>query len=219
MRLSLTKYGQFELVIITLFCLVAGVLLWLLNPILVLIPLLLFLGVIYFFRDPNRHIPVGDSLILAPADGKVIEINEQTEQSYFQEPTVKIAIFLSLLDVHINRAPCSGRITNMEYKKGKFLVASSPGASTLNESNTLTIDCEKPSGLRIILRQVAGIVARRIVCECRVSDFITRGVKFGMIKFGSRTEIFLPKVYVTGLEIKRGDKVKAGETILCRVKN
>lgn len=219
MRIPVTKHGQTELIVTALICLIAGVWLFHLHPALILIPSLLFLSVVYFFRDPSRVIPSDEHIVLAPADGRIIELTEIKEHPYFEMPALKIGIFLSLLDVHINRAPCTGRVTSAEYKKGKFLIASHQAATELNESNTLMIESAHPPGLKIILRQIAGIIARRIVCECQVNDLIYQGAKIGMIKFGSRTEIYLPKTRVTEVRVKLGNKVKAGETILCHVKD
>ncbi len=219
MKLPITKYGRTELGVSALICVVLGMILFYVAPLLVLIPVIMLGGVLYFFRDPERKIPSSDNIILAPADGKIIEIKENTGCPYFKEPALKIVIFLSMLDVHVNRAPCTGRIVSVQYKKGRFLVASNPKATEVNESNTIMIDCEKTSGLKVVLRQIAGIIARRIVCVFQVNDRISLGERIGMIKFGSRAEIYFPQTRLLDLEVKLGNKVKGGETILCRVKS
>jgi phosphatidylserine decarboxylase len=219
MRIPLAKYGIKEIVISILVCGLLSLVLGYINGLLVLIPIGIILFVFYFFRNPVRHIPSKDNIILSPADGKIIEIREINDFPYIKGDVLKITIFLSVFNVHINRAPCSGRIVLTEYKKGQYLVASVPEASNLNESNTVVIDCTQPVGLQVAVKQITGIIARRIVCICRKDDVVSKGDEIGMIKFGSRTELFLLKERVSNVEIKMGDKVKGGETILCRIKS
>jgi len=144
--------------------------------------------------------------ILSPADGRIVELKEK-------EDGVFIAIFMSPFNVHVNRSPISGNITNIDYKKGGKYPASSDKASFLNESNNFTI---KNENLRIILRQIAGILARRIVFFKKEGDFVQRGERIGLIKFGSRVEIFLPKNL--NILVKKGEKVYAGSTIIAKEK-
>ena len=175
-----------------------------------IVPFSMVLFLIYFFRDPERIIPEENKGIISPADGKVISIDEHFENRFLKEKVVKISIFMSLWDVHINRIPLDGKITDVLYKRGKFFAAFTDKASNLNEHNAILL---KTGDHRyILLIQIAGIIARRIVCRIKTGDEVTRGQKFGMICFGSRVEIYLPSD--TQLKIKVGEHVKGGETIL-----
>jgi phosphatidylserine decarboxylase len=164
--------------------------------------------VVFFFRDPEREIPQDPSAIVSPADGKVVEIVGQADG------TTKVSIFLSILNVHVNRAPVDGIVENIQYIPGKFKVAFDPSASVENERNILVID---HGSYKIRLSQIAGILARRIVCWKKAGDRVSKGERIGLIKFGSRVDLFLPE-YITPL-IKVGDKVKGGSTIVGRAEN
>ena len=172
---------------------------------------LLFL--IYFFRDPSRAISGKDNELLAPADGRVLAVEEVQGAAYLSEPSVRITIFLSLFDCHINRAPCAGRVEYLNYRKGRFHPAWQRAASSENERNAVGIGSAGRFD-RVLVRQVAGIVARRIVCQPEMGDPVTRGQKIGMIKFGSRTELLVPKR--TGFRpcVSPGDRVKAGVSVV-----
>ena len=165
--------------------------------------------VLNFFRDPERSIPPGNSVV-SPADGKVVDVRQ------FDSPSGKrwrISIFLNVFDVHVNRAPIAGRITEQVYRKGKFLVASVPEASTENEQNAITIAApDAPAGEHVVMKQIAGLVARRIVPYKKVGDTVGRGERIGLIKFGSRVDVEMPASYV--LTVKVGDRVKCGADIL-----
>ncbi len=165
---------------------------------------------LYFFRNPNRVVPNGKKLIISPADGKVQDIIECKSDFFENRRCKKIAIFMSLFNVHINRSPIDAVIKNVIYKKGKFLPADNQKASLLNESNTLYMETEEKE--HIIVTQVAGIIARRIVCHVKDGDKVSKGEEFGLIKFGSRLEVLVP--ISTEIKIKEGDNVKAGETVL-----
>ena len=164
----------------------------------------------YFFRDPKRIPPVERGLIVAPADGRITLI-QRGEGSEGGEGKLLISIFLSPLDVHINRAPVAGRITDVTYAKGRFLMATSSQASALNEQNTLTIQGDE---LTVVCKQIAGILARRIVCWKKVGDSVERGERFGMIKFGSRTDLILSAS--AELLVSEGMHVRGGETVIAR---
>ena len=183
--------------------------LWLLSFFLLF--LTLFLA--YFFRDPERTIPSIENLILAPADGKVIAIEPASEPLFLKSQAQKISIFLSPLDVHINRIPASGKVDYLSYLPGKFLAAYKDKASTDNEQTAIGIST--PNG-KILFKQIAGVLARRIVCRLKLGQDVQIGERFGMIRFGSRVDIFLPE----GLELKvqKGDKVVGGETELAVAK-
>jgi len=177
--------------------------------VLVLLSWLLILFSIYFFRDPDRDIPATDNAILSPADGKVIVIEELAKHDFFKTPVHKISIFMSVWDVHVNRIPISGRVTYFNYQKGKFHPANKDVASYQNEHTTIVIENEKT---RILFKQIAGIIARRIVCHIRQGWKVTRGKRFGMIKFGSRVDIVVPAT--VELNVKLNQKVTAGESII-----
>lgn len=159
---------------------------------------------LYFFRDPERVAPVGPVMV-APADGKVVAVRELS-------PTeTRISIFLNIFNVHVNRTPIAGKITGVVYQKGKFLVASHELASSDNEQNTLVIEGE---GTRVICRQIAGLIARRIVCYKRAGDSVTPAERIGYIKFGSRVDVVYGPEWKT--EVKVGDRVSAGTSVLAK---
>jgi len=167
---------------------------------------LLALFVLNFFRDPERPIPSGAGLLVSPADGRVVEVCEEEEAG---SPRRRISIFMSPLDVHINRSPIAGSVQSVVYRKGSFRMAAEPQASVENECNTFTLCGE--SG-EVIVRQIAGVLARRIVFWKRVGDAVERGERIGMIKFGSRVDVLVsPEVDLT---VKVGDHVKAGSSII-----
>ncbi|MBI4712054.1 MAG: phosphatidylserine decarboxylase, partial [Planctomycetes bacterium] len=168
MRIPLAKYGWKEILGSLLVSLVAGYLLYLVYPWLVALPVAFMLFTLYFFRDPDRKVPEDANVIVSPADGRIIEITDVTENEFLKGPAVKIAIFLSVFNDHINRSPLAGKVALINYKKGKFLVASEPEASSQNESNAIGLSCNNGVPFGILLRQVSGILARRIVCACEV---------------------------------------------------
>jgi phosphatidylserine decarboxylase len=163
----------------------------------------------YFFRNPERIIPEEEHAVLAPADGKVIYLGPAHGERLDAE-TVKISIFMSVFNVHINRAPVSGRITDTFYQKGKFLDVRDDRATFENEQSGLIV--ETAGGAKVMVVQVAGLIARRIVCYPVKGDLLVRGNRYGLIRFGSRLDIYLPKS--TDLRVAIGDKTVAGETIL-----
>jgi phosphatidylserine decarboxylase len=163
----------------------------------------------YFFRDPERTIPNVPDAVLSPADGKVIEIQNEFEKEYVKAPTTRISIFLSVFDVHINRIPMDGTIRYFRYHKGSFVKAYKREASSVNEQTVIGIENRKT---KILFKQIAGILARRIVCHVREGGIVKRGERFGMIKFGSRVDIFLPKEFE--IKVKLNQKVKGGLSII-----
>ncbi|MEK7448023.1 MAG: phosphatidylserine decarboxylase family protein [Planctomycetota bacterium] len=217
MKLPITKYGVKEIILVALFSIIMGLLLIKVHSALIAVPLLLFSFVLYFFRDPVRVSPEGEHLVVAPADGRVVEISEVYENKFINQPSVKIGIFLSLFNVHINRAPYAGQVIWTNYQKGKFLVASDPRAGDLNENNSIGLLCAGSTPFKILIRQIAGIIARRIVCFCVTNDRVNKGDKIGLIKFGSRTELYLPKDKIKELKVTLNDRVKGGETIICHL--
>ena len=170
------------------------------------------LAVAGFFRDPDREIPTGEGLVVSPADGKVVSIANLPNDSRFAGATTRVSIFLSPLDVHINRMPIGGKIEEVQYRPGKFLAAYKEDASEQNEQNVLKVIDE--SGRLFGVVQIAGVVARRIVCSVKPGEVLRRGDRFGLIMFGSRTDLYLPRDCT--LEIGEGQRVKGGATIVGR---
>lgn len=167
----------------------------------------LLLFTFYFFRDPERIPPPGDNLAVSPADGVVTTIDEVEENEFLNQKVRRIGIFLSVLDVHINRAPLAGEVTHSEPKPGKFLDARDPKASFLNQSRTWVFAGPVAT---VMVKQITGAIARRICPWAVVGDKLERGERFGMIRFGSRTEMFFP--LEAEVLVKVGDKVRGGET-------
>ena len=168
------------------------------------------LFVICFFRNPTRTPPSSERAIVAPADGKILKIERHFENHFLHQETVKISIFMSLFNVHVNRSPMSGRIMKRVYHPGKFFAANTDKSSLLNERNALQL-CSR-DGFEILFVQIAGIIARRIVCYSQKGDLLKKGQIFGMIRFGSRVDIYLPPS--VDIKVRVGDRAKAGETIL-----
>jgi phosphatidylserine decarboxylase len=173
------------------------------------VPLLfLTLFTVWFFRNPERTMPENPLQIISPADGKVIGIEEVAGEGHPGHTLLKISIFMNVFNVHVNRIPFSGEVISLRYKPGKFLSANLDKASALNERNTVLIRTDDGREIRIV--QIAGLIARRIVCWLKEGGKVTRGERFGLIRFGSRVELFLP--LGSTLLVKRGHKVRAGET-------
>jgi len=166
--------------------------------------------VAWFFRNPARVIPKDPHLVVAPGDGKVIAIEEEFEPRYLKDRALRVTIFLNVFNVHINRMPCDGMVEEVQYQPGMFLVASKPEATLRNEQNALMI--RTVEGVKVLCVQVAGLIARRIVCWASAQDRAMRGERYGLIRFGSRMDTFLP--IGTNLRVSVGDRVKGGETIL-----
>jgi len=166
----------------------------------------------YFFRDPERIVPEGKGLFVSPADGKVILIKDVYEKDHLQTDAKEISIFMSPLNVHVNRAPCDGKVTYVKHTPGQFMAAYKEEASVKNENILMALEGEQG---RVLVRQVAGFVARRAVCRVKPGDQLKRGERYGMIKFGSRLDVYLPKD--AQISVKPGDKVLAGETVIAAV--
>jgi len=218
--MGLARYGLRELFAAALVLGSAGAGLWLfVHPAAVAGPGALFLFCLWFFRDPERVSPPGDDLILAPADGRVTDIEEVDEPEFIRGRALRVGIFLSIFDVHVNRSPLAARVGLVSYKRGRFLAAFDPRASRENESNLVGLEVGSGAGepLRLAVKQIAGIIARRIVCTCRQAQALARGERFGMIKFGSRTELYLPKGAPVELTVRVGDRVRAGLTVMGRL--
>lgn len=172
----------------------------------------LLLFMFFFFRDPERVIPEGEDIFVSPADGKIVMINEVREDRYLKKDLRMISIFMSPLDVHVNRSPCDGRVKSVIYSPGRFLSAFKHEASRENENITVVLDTGYGD---IIVRQIAGFLARRAVCRVKEGDTLKRGDRFGIIKFSSRVDLFLP--LNAAIRVRLGEKVKAGETIIAEL--
>ncbi len=171
--------------------------------------------VLYFFRDPERQTIKDEKKLLAPADGRVMEIATVEEKEFLQRDATRISIFMSLFDVHVNRMPCSGKVEYLKHLNGSFLDARKKEAPTVNECNLIGLLLD--GGKQLMVKQIAGKVARRIVCPLSIGDSVEQGQRFGMIKFGSRAEIFIPKEIPCKILVREGQKVKAGLTVLAEI--
>ena len=262
LRVRLAKYGLGTLWGVTVILALAGAALWInVHPWAAALPAVLLLFCLYFFRDPGRDLPEGEDLILSPADGTVVDIEEVDmgegdtgegkEPEFVGKRALRVGIFLSIFDCHVNRAPVGGVVKRTEYRRGKFFAAFSERARSENESNFVCIETEReppalgpddvtgpgaPSlsfdllndpealdgsngaPLRVAVKQISGVIARRIVSVAREGDSLSRGERFGMIKFGSRTELYLPPESVAELAVKVGDKVRGGASVIGRLK-
>ena len=172
--------------------------------------------IVWFFRDPPRSTSALPGLVMSPADGKVVDIEDLEYDEYIGGPALKVGIFLSIFSVHINRAPVSGRVIALKYRPGKCLNALRAESARENEQLAVMMETDDGCHRGIIVRQITGAIARRIVCWLKPGDELKRGEKFGMIKLGSRTELILPKEDGLVLRIQTGDMVKAGTSILAQ---
>jgi len=168
------------------------------------------LFIAYFFRNPRREIPNLQNIILSPADGRIIHVGECEEDRFLKEKVLKVSIFMSLFDVHLNRVPISGKVLERNYLPGRFLVASVEKSSLLNEQNAVILETE--DRMKILLIQIAGFVARRIVCYAKTGDTLRKGEIFGLIRFGSRVDLYLPPA--VNPIVRVGQHVKGGESII-----
>ena len=215
-RIPIARWGLAELQLmgwpLAVFSVVAG---WYWWP-LALVPAVLLLGVVWFFRDPPRQIPQGPALVVSPADGQIVEISRLDQEEFIGGPAVRIGIFLSIFDVHLNRSPVEARVIALRYCPGKFFNALKPRSARENESMWIGLEEEAPPHRRLVVRQISGAIARRIVCDLRPGETIMRGQKIGMIKFGSRTELILPDSEELDLQVAIGQRVKAGSSVLAK---
>lgn len=165
---------------------------------------------VWFFRNPERKVPEDEKAVISPADGRVLKVEALVEDEILGEPVRKISIFMNVFNVHVNRMPFSGTIRKIRYTPGKFLSANLDKASRLNERNAVLLETD--GGLKILTTQIAGLIARRIVCWVEEGMSVKRGERFGMIRFGSRLEVFMPPD--ARVAVEKGDTVRAGETII-----
>ncbi len=173
----------------------------------------LFLIILQFFRSPNIHIDLNETIVLCPADGKVVVIEETEENEFLKDRRIQVSVFMSPINVHVNRNPIAGVISYFKYHKGKYLVAWHPKSSTENERTTIAI--QNKNGVTVLFRQIAGALARRIVWYVKEGDQVEQGAQFGFIKFGSRVDVFLP--IGTKINVEIGEVVKGGRTLLAEL--
>ena len=243
MRLVLTKYGWPQMVVfpaivlaVMIVCLLVGILflpLWATVSIEAFLSVVL-LWVLLFFRDPYRHCPSDKNILLSPADGRITNIEMIEEKDFIGGPALRIGIFLSIFDVHINRAPCNVKVEKITHRNGRYKNAMNPESGRVNESNELALVRADEPKEKLIVRQISGAIARRIVCAAGEGQALAGGEKFGMIKFGSRTELYVPapkgvarsdvngtpnaksSVWEPKCLVQIDDKVKAGITPLIK---
>ncbi|NGM67287.1 phosphatidylserine decarboxylase family protein [Sphingobacterium sp. SGR-19] len=173
----------------------------------------LLVAILQFFRSPIKRITPDEQIVLCPADGKVVVIEETEETEYFKDRRIQVSIFMSPINVHVNRNPISGVVSYFKYHPGKFLVAWHPKSSTDNERTTIVVQNE--SHIEVLFRQIAGAMARRIVWYVKENDDVAQGEEFGFIKFGSRVDLFLP--LGTEVTVNIGDKVVGGKTVIAKI--
>ena len=215
----ITEYGYDVFFTVTLICciIIAGSYFFIPNPFvkytLIAAGGVVFLFSLNFFRDPDRLTPPGNNCVLSPADGTVVAVKEVTENVYLKNAAMQISIFMSPLNVHVNRIPMSGRVGYFDYVKGKYFAAFEDKASLDNEQTHIGIDNGR---FKVFFKQIAGFIARRIVCNLKVGDDVVAGKRFGMIKFGSRVDVFVPKN--SDIKVSVGEKTTAGESLLAVVR-
>jgi phosphatidylserine decarboxylase len=223
MRIPITKYGLPQVVVYPGLCVLAMAaaivlaaantsVFWVLEAVLAIV----LIWMLSFFRDPKRNVPLDEKLLISPADGTISDIEEVDEPNFIGGRAKRIGIFLSIFNVHINRTPCRVRVENITYRKGAFINAMNPQSSKVNESNNIAMTRLSAPSERLLVRQISGAIARRIVCDAEKGQEFSGGEIFGMIKFGSRTELYLPAETSAKILVKKGDKVKAGLTILAK---
>jgi len=212
--IRLTRYAWKETVVVLLLGTAAALALgFFVHPAAAAGPAILVLFFLWFCRDPQRQITEGDGLFLAPADGKVVEVEEVEEPEFLGGRAVRVAIFLSPFDVHINRAPCAGKVALLRHTPGHFRAAYTKEASAGNEANLVGLEGSSPEQPRVLVKQIAGMLARRIVCVLSPGQELAPGERFGMIKLGSRTELYVPAGRFRP-SVTVGEKVRAGVTVL-----
>ena len=217
MRVPLSRYSFGDMLVIGGMLLAAAVLAWLYVGVwlaAVFVGLLIFL--LFFFRDPYREVPGEEGLLVSPADGTVVDIEQVSDCGLIDGRAWKIGIFMSVFNAHVNRAPTAGTVTKIQYDPGKFFNALRAVSASANESNCVFMKCPQVPGEQVVIKQISGVLARRIVCGCKVGQTLACGEKFGMIKFGSRVELYVS--YSEGLQVQvsKGQKVKAGSSVLLR---
>jgi phosphatidylserine decarboxylase len=226
MKIPLTKYGWPQVVFYPAAVLVFMIVLyfgassttpeWMIQFVEIALGIVL-IWMLSFFRDPERDVPQDRNILIAPADGTIADIETVDEPDFIGGKVIRVGIFLSIFDVHINRSPCQAKVEKITYREGQFLDARNPEAGKVNESNDLWLTRIEPPNDKLIVRQISGAIARRIVCKAQIGQNMAAGEKFGMIKFGSRTELYMPARDGAKCLVKIGDKVKAGLTPIIKL--
>lgn len=215
--MTLARDGLREILILTLLLVGSSVALAIRFPPLAPIPIILWLAVLAFFRVPRREIPSDSAALVAPADGRIDDITRVEHDPLLGGPALRIGIFLSVFDVHVNRAPCAATVRRVTHNPGEFLDARDPAATLRNEHTVIELEPAAPLAGPIIVRQIAGLIARRIVCRLSPGQSVTAGQLFGLIKFGSRTELLVPADRGYAPAVRLGDRVAGGSSILFRL--
>jgi phosphatidylserine decarboxylase len=215
-RLPLARMGRAEVLLFGGGLSVLAAAAALLTPFAAVPPALLALFAVLFFRDPPRRIPDAPGAVVSPADGVVTDVEELDEVPFWDGPAVKVGIYLSVFDVHLNRVPETARVIEVCYSPGRFLDTRRPAAARVNEQCWTLFEREAAPHHLFAVKQIAGTFARRIVCEARPGEVLARGERFGMIKFGSRTELYLEKAPALRVAVRPGDRVRGGSSVLAQ---
>lgn len=215
-RLPVARWGWAELQIFGWpLALATGFAAWWFWP-LAIVPAVLLGLIVFFFRDPPRRVPDEPGLIVSPADGRVVEITRLPHDPFINGPAMKIGIFLSIFNVHINRSPAKAKVIELRYYPGEFRNALRADSALVNENTWIGLEEDEPPHRRMVVRQISGAIARRIVCALRPGEVVDRGLKFGMIKLGSRTELILADCDDLQIDVQLGQRVRAGSTVMAR---
>jgi phosphatidylserine decarboxylase len=215
--LPITRMGLMEILLIggSLALIAAGLAVW--RPWAAVLPGLLAGFVVWFFRDPHREIPAGCGILVSPADGVVTHVEELSDAGVWEGPAIKISIYLSLFNVHLNRVPERSRVLEVLHLPGRHLCTRDPRSAEINEQYRTLWESVDPPHLRFLIKQVAGPLVSSIVCAVPSGAVMPRGARFGMIKFGSRTELYLPRYSSLSLIVRPGDRVRAGMSIIAHL--
>lgn len=220
MRVPLTPYAIVEILVFAAVFGGGAVAGWLVHPALAVVPGVLFVFSLSFFRDPARAIPGDSATIVSPADGRVADVVAIDDAPFVGGRAWRVGIFLSVFDVHVNRVPLAGKVVHRVRRSGGFLDARDPRC--IQENEAVEIGLESPRAgeepVRVLVRQITGLIARRIVCPAKIGDSFDRGERYGMIKFGSRTEVWVRDADLDELLVKVGDRVKGGSSAIGRVR-
>lgn len=212
-----TSYAAKEIALTLLIGLAVTVVVGVFFGLWALVPLAIMLALLSFYRDPPRRIPRGEGLVLAPADGRIVAIERNLPDPDGQGRWVRIMTFLAVYNVHVNRSPCAARVSALSYRPGKFVNALGAEADTCNECNAITLTPRPPLPGPVHVRQIAGVLARRIVCTVKVGQEVAAGERIGMIKLGSRTELRVPESDDWQVLVHVGQRVAAGRTVMLRL--
>jgi phosphatidylserine decarboxylase len=217
--IRLSPHGTWEIVVGAIVLVAIGVGLWFVWWPLALLVVPVMIWLVAFFRDPERVVPGESHEMVSPADGLVTDVGPVEKDDHLGGvPALRIGVFLSVFNVHVNRAPCDGKVLSVTYRKGRFLNAMSHAtASAENESNTIVIGDAVTGRPIAAVRQIVGLIARRIICDVRPGDTVVRGQRIGLIKFGSRTELTVPTYMTPSATVKVGDKVRGAASLMCTV--